>query len=148
MGKLNPPYINAVFCDDVRREEGGKVSLMGIYQSTLTVTGTILPIVLPKICILVEARSPSDQRPKKLVVRVMLDEDELARGDFTEEQLQADPPHGPHAYTTHGLVFQLQPFAIAKNGILRVRADVDDEEILVGGINIIATTTNQTSSIP
>lgn len=44
-----PPRVHVVFCDGVRREEGGKVSLMGVYSQVL---GFREPSVwMPQFCV-------------------------------------------------------------------------------------------------
>src|SRR5262245_36906957 len=44
----------AHFCDDVRHEEGNKLSLMGLYQNDLIFPGTVaFPVSVPKFVILI-----------------------------------------------------------------------------------------------
>jgi hypothetical protein len=136
MSKLNSRYIHAIFCDDVRTEIGGKLSLMGLYQSSMQLSVPTLPVLIPKMCVVVEARSPSTDPFQKLHIRVLLDEQVLVEGGFTSDQLQA-PNSGEEAtYMTHGLVFAIQPFVIEGEGTLRVRAETEHGEIKVGGLKI------------
>ncbi|MDD2774459.1 MAG: hypothetical protein PHU06_00740 [Gallionella sp.] len=51
---------SAIFCDDIRQELHGKMSLMGIYNGSMYVP--VFPIVLPKICAFFELRISSDFR--------------------------------------------------------------------------------------
>jgi hypothetical protein len=43
-------YGHVIFCDDVRREIDGKLTLVGVYNGNLTVFGGF-PAVLPKLCV-------------------------------------------------------------------------------------------------
>lgn len=52
----------SIFCDDIRYEQGNKVSLMGCYGPELHVH-TPLPVVLPKLGVLVQARFPIGPLP-------------------------------------------------------------------------------------
>ena len=45
-----PSWGNTVFCDDIRAEVGGKITLIGIYTSRMTVHGTF-PYVMPKFAL-------------------------------------------------------------------------------------------------
>ncbi len=48
-----PPTLKAViFCDDIRREAGNKLSIMGVYTKQLFLQkDTKLPVRLPRLCI-------------------------------------------------------------------------------------------------
>lgn len=48
----------SIFCDDIRHEQNGKISLMGIYNGEMYVPA--FPITLPKICSYFELRVPPD----------------------------------------------------------------------------------------
>lgn len=43
------PYGSVVFCDDIREEVSGKVTLVGCYGADLVVGGEV-PAILPKLC--------------------------------------------------------------------------------------------------
>lgn len=147
MSKLNSRYIHAIFCDDVRTEIGGKLSLMGLYQGSVHLSAPALPIVMPKICVLVEARTPSTDPFQKLHIRVLFDENVLAEGDFAFDQLQAANTSEEINYITHGIIFTIQPFVIEREGVLRVRAETEHGEIKAGGIKIEPTVTGSSSSV-
>ena len=44
-----PRELSSIICDDIRLEQGNKVSLMGVYTEGILVSG--LPIVFPKFCL-------------------------------------------------------------------------------------------------
>lgn len=49
---MSANYKCVLFCEDIRQEVGGRVSLMGILGSKLMVQG--FPLVFPKLCLFVE----------------------------------------------------------------------------------------------
>lgn len=137
MSILNPRYVHATFCDDVRMEMGGKISLMGIYQGSLHLSGPALPLTIPRICVVVEARTPSTDPFKKLIVRVYLDDKLLVEGASSEEQLEETTGAEEVTYKTIGLIFNIQPFVVENEGRLKVRVDTDEGEIKAGGLQIL-----------
>lgn len=137
MSKLNSRYIHATFCDDVRNELGGKLSLMGIYQSAMHINSASLPVVLPKICVVIEARAPSNAPFKQLHLRIFLDDKLLVEGGFSPDQLKPSTNSDMITYTTHGLIVAIQPFSVETEGFLRVRAETEDGEIKVGSLKLI-----------
>ena len=63
-------FMTTVMCDDVRREEGNKVSHMGIYGPTLLVPQ--FPTALAKLCFVMSVTCPaSEPSPKSLVFRLL-----------------------------------------------------------------------------
>ncbi|MBF0407049.1 MAG: hypothetical protein HQM10_06835 [Candidatus Riflebacteria bacterium] len=50
--KMEIAYKNVLFCEDIRQEIGGRVSLMGILGSTIYVQ--YFPVLFPKFCLFVE----------------------------------------------------------------------------------------------
>jgi hypothetical protein len=50
-------YGHVVFCDDVRREIDGKLTLVGVYSGNLTVFGGF-PAVLPRLCVVTWLNGP------------------------------------------------------------------------------------------
>lgn len=49
---MQPILRTVIFCDDIRREEGNKLSLMGIYTKYFFLLGKVkLPLLLPRLCI-------------------------------------------------------------------------------------------------
>jgi hypothetical protein len=129
-------YIHIIYCDDVRLEVGNKQSLMGIYASELWVSDC--PVMLPKICIVVNVSTPVDQPFKKLILRITKDDEVLIEapliGDqqqdiqqgFIENGNEQDDPDRRIAIVG---TFVLSPFNIEKNSVLRVLADTEIGEL-------------------
>lgn len=82
-----PRHVETIFCDDIRQEIGGKLSLMGIYSGALFVPA--FPATLPKLCLLVKVLTPVDDPLRTLKLRVLRDDEVLQEISLNEEQLAA-----------------------------------------------------------
>ncbi len=58
-----------LFCDDVREEAGGKISLMGIYGEEMIIAAPF-PCQVPKFCINIHMISPVEDPPQSLNISV------------------------------------------------------------------------------
>jgi hypothetical protein len=82
-----PRHVETVFCDDIRQEVGGKLSLIGVYSGGLLVSA--FPVTLPKLCLFVRVVTPGEEPLRSLKLRVMKDDDVLQEIVMDEEQLAA-----------------------------------------------------------
>ncbi|MET4160496.1 hypothetical protein ABIE61_000310 [Marinobacterium sp. MBR-111] len=57
-----------LFCDDIRQEISGKVSLIGMYGTHMYVP--VMPIKLPKLCVHFSLRFPLVHKPVDIAVTV------------------------------------------------------------------------------
>lgn len=139
-------FVHAVFCDDIRREVGNKMSLMGCYQSDLIVQS--LPMVLPKLCVFVTVSSPLSRPLKKLAIRVDQGEKPLVVMQIAGEDLiRVTPP--PQASATRFLAnagIELSPFAITAPGEIRVVVVTEDGEMMGPRLRIQSKTASETSA--
>ena len=146
MSEINPRYIHAIFCDDVRHEVGGKLSLMGIYQGSMNLTVQTLPVVLPRICAVITATTPIVEPFEKLEIKVLYGETVLSESVTPVEELSntnMPPKSDLEKYNIHGTVFMMHPFVVERSDILRVRAYTERGEVKVGGIQINITQVDQ-----
>lgn len=139
MSKPNSRYIHAIFCDDVRTEIGGKLSLMGLYQGSMNLIAENLPVIVPKMCVVIEARAQSIHPFKKLTVRVLLEDKLLAEAVCPQENLLPASDGAEPTYLTNGFIFSIQPFVVEGSGTLKVRVDTEEGEIRAGGLQILVT---------
>jgi hypothetical protein len=126
-----------VMCDDVRREEGNKLSYMGIYGSNLAVRD--FPVVLPKLCFVMSVVSDaSENPPESLIFRIFRDDELLGEMTFSEEALtvvgeRAENSEGRDAKRlVVGTVLQLFPLQLPGPCVLKARAIWDSEELKGG----------------
>jgi hypothetical protein len=140
-------FMTAIMCDDVRREEGSKLSYMGIYSSNLMVPG--FPVALPKLCFVMSVVCPAQEAPPtSLTFRLLRDEEVLAEISIAEDTLSslhqqtsgADNPDTKRL--TIGTVMQLFPLQLGGPCVLKARASCDGEELKGGSwpVDIIAAT--------
>lgn len=135
-------YLHTIYCDDVRLEVGNKQSLMGIYSSYLFVPE--LPVVLPKLCIIVNLVTPIDKPLKELTIKITKDNETLIEVPVTGEQL-SEPQSSivengemdnPDRRIVLNFTLMLAPFAIEKECILRVRAVTESGELQGNALKI------------
>lgn len=91
------PTVTVLFCEDVRHEIGGKVSLMGILGETIFVEK--FPVTLQKICSHFVFEMHRSQFPKtRLSVKLFINGAEKEGVDLPAEMLENAPP------SEHGMV--------------------------------------------
>jgi len=140
-------FMTAIMCDDVRREEGNKLSYMGIYSSNLMVPG--FPVALPKLCFVMSIICPAQETPPtSLIFRLLRDEEILAEIPISEDTFSnlhqqtsgADNPDTKRL--TIGTVIQMFPLQLAGPCELKARALCDGEELKGGSwpVDTIAAT--------
>lgn len=137
-------YVHTIFCDDIRHEVSGKLSLIGVYSGILIARQ--LPITLPMLCLRVIAVTPSDQPFRSLAVRVLKDDDLLAELPMDERRLLeiADQPRNedPGSDVRKMRVFQFEfrfsPIAFDSPCVLRVRVQTEAGELPGPGLKVEA----------
>jgi hypothetical protein len=129
--------MTTIMCDDVRREEGQKLSYMGIYGSNLLLPD--FPITLPKLCFVMSVLCPAQEEPPKtLTFRLTKDDEVLAEVQMSESALS-----GIHKQTNVaeerdakrlviGTVMQLFPLQLMGPCVLKARALCDGKELKGG----------------
>jgi hypothetical protein len=135
-------YLHTVFCDDIRLEMGNKQSLMGIYSAQLLVHE--FPTVLPKLCIVVTLVTTIEKPFKKLIVKVMKDEETLIEAPITDEQLNEAQSNiiengdktNPDRRIGFNFSLMLTPFSVEKECVLRVRTETESGEMKGNGLKI------------
>lgn len=133
------------FCDDIRQEVGGKITLVGCYIGEMTVHGQA-PATLAKLGLQAKLVLPAETAPRKIDVRV-----DFVPGDKTLFEATLDIPEGEHqkaldrvepdgtgdepqfVLVQHTI---LSPLEITGEGRIRVRAVVDGETVKLGSLRI------------
>lgn len=68
-----PRYVFATYCDDIREEKSGKLTLVGCYGSDLIVEKSSEPIlILPKLCAQVHIVTPIERPFERVTIRAFL----------------------------------------------------------------------------
>ncbi|WP_298369470.1 hypothetical protein [uncultured Bradyrhizobium sp.] len=122
----------SIFCDDIRQEIGGKLSVMGTYVNDMVFPrSTTIPLVLPKFCILVKYFEIFGAFSEDLEMRIFLPTDppdaptfvqpvpRNAVKDKRKAELQIEDDQERVFSVTAPITFA--PFPIEKEGFLKVR---------------------------
>ena len=135
--------LSTTYCDDVRQEVGGKLSLIGVYNGVMFVPQ--FPVTLPKLWVLATYSMPHDEPPKDLKIRVLKNTEPLADLDATAEYLQQlanarEPvvpmPDGTQRVVTSQMHVCFSPLVLDGPCILRVVAITDTGEVRGLGLQI------------
>lgn len=139
---INPalPSGHTIFCDDIRQEITGKITLVGVYSSVMFVAE--MPTVLPKFCCWVNYRDDprEDCPPADLRIIYETEDEEVvvaqAQWEYpTEFDL---PPAGEDGFLMREfrMFFELSAFAIKQPGKLKVRMFRGDDEVRIGIMHV------------
>lgn len=131
-------HIEVIYCDDVRRELGGKLSFMGVYQGEMYVPG--FPIDLQKLCVHISAFAPVGNPFQKLTFRILKDDEILAEIPIHEDQLKAIAQAAPEADEEHTIIVKVGlnfvPLRLDGPCKLRIRAGTEAEELKGFNLNV------------
>lgn len=135
--------VNTTFCDDIRHEVNGKLSLIGVYSGQMLVPS--FPVILPQLCLVIVVLTPVEQPFQKLILRVLKDDTVLIEGEIPQTEL---PKAGSTSVVNDGdtgapgrlLSVQSQivisPFAVEGPCILRVRVITEAGELKGQGLGV------------
>lgn len=85
METLSSGLVIAQFCDDIRQEIGGKITLVGCYGSEMIIDK--LPAVLPKLCAQISVFTPFGRPFERLLLRANLNGDTLAEIEMPTREM-------------------------------------------------------------
>jgi hypothetical protein len=133
-------FVHTSFCDDVRHEQGNKLSLMGIYQGSLVIPGEA-PWTLQKLCVVIEAHTPISDPFSGLTLQLRKDDkviNELVVPEDAYAQLKQPAALGVDLQLSMiGTIFVVQSLPIEKACMLSVIAKTEREELLGGRLHIL-----------
>lgn len=123
----------ALFCDDLRHEINGKLSLMGVYTGDMYVPH--FPITLPKICAFIELHIPLDQTAD-VIVTVMKGAEKLSTISLNhppQENFPAETKHGkPYVYKHMAGAMEFPAMTFEEACLLDVIAQCGDQSLVAG----------------
>lgn len=82
-------FLSVLFADDIRQEVGGKLTIVGVYQSKMLFSK--LPAVLPKLAVVMTAGTPASRPFQKLVFQLYRDEELIQSFELEAETLPVPP---------------------------------------------------------
>lgn len=126
--------LQTIFCDDIRHETSGKLTLVGVYSDSLVVS--TLPATLPRLCLVARLLSPMNEAPSAVKLRIFRGEELLQEVVANEI---ARPTRKPTDHTQVQIVqflLEFPSFEIATPCVLRVHAEVGGGKIYGAPLNI------------
>lgn len=130
----------AIFCDDIRFEHEGKVTLVGTYSGSMLIHGS-LPAVMPKFGIHVNFRQRTSLYDPKLKLMIFVPGDEEDRPSFEIDMRTPDDARPPGAEMPFiGAVANvvLAPLSIPTEGKIQVRVVRDGVVHKIGSLQVQA----------
>lgn len=141
------PYGTTVFCDDIRHEINGKMTLVGCYAAEMNFNGPA-PGFLPSFAALVNIRIPKAIKFKSLALRVLKEEGketteilaaatEINQSDITKAVANADAESKHEQILSITVPCRWNSLEMKNSGFIKVRANLDDgPEILLGALKV------------
>jgi hypothetical protein len=143
---INPNFPGGfvTFCDDIRHEVTGKMTLVGTYHSQLNVMGNA-PVVLAQLYALIDFRFKPESLPISPTISVFRS-DEVEPIFSVEGHIPANEEtlfddgsavdEGSVRFHQMIVPVQLQGLAVNESFRLKVRAFVGDDEIRLGSLKV------------
>lgn len=131
-------YAYTTFCDDIRHEVNGKVSLMGTFGGALFIP--VAPALIPKLCCIISVHSDIDAPISQLKVTGSF----LGKTIFSsevddaglKEMYAAAPPVENRKSFTAQLMIALAPFSMESFGKIDIEILADGEILECAGLQI------------
>lgn len=119
---VNERSASCFYCDDIRHEVGGKLTLVGMYPDGMHVQCPPQgAVALPRFCVIGFFRTPIEQPIERLRCELRLDEMMLHGVDLPREALAAERPGNADTRGfTAQLVMEFGNLIIPRAGILRL----------------------------
>jgi len=154
MTNLRPQaWGTTVFCDDIRAEIGGKITLVGIYSSDLVVHGPF-PYTMPKFAFWINYfETPGAMTGDgKFFISLPGDEKPSIESDIPLERLRSErnkPGAEPETDSVHRLLVPivLAPLILKEPGWILVRLHVRDIVVRLGALLVKAAPVGTTGSV-
>jgi hypothetical protein len=146
-------YGHTIFCDDIRREEGGKITFIGTYAAHLYVHGSF-PLILPKFGVWIQynQRRESLIKPVRFYIFLPGDKDDqpsiiievpeegtieaVEKSGYLKRELSLDDKINP-TYVGSGASSVFSPFIILQPGLIKVRAVRGEKLVRLGGLAVL-----------
>jgi len=125
------PYLDAIYCDDIRHETNGKLTLIGVYSGSMVASE--LPITLPKLCIVAKVVSPLKDEFDVLKVEIRVDDDTIQEFTIKKEDIKKAKSTAPiddsATLQVHNIMLSINSLTLDKACKISTRAFIDDLEL-------------------
>jgi hypothetical protein len=121
------PVVSVIYCDDIRKEEGGKASYMGVYNTDCKVPN--IPTAIPQLCIQVATRLPIERIPKSYELSISIGDNEFPVHKLERNELknifQEARKDREEKFVTIAHALINQQFPISKPSKVNVNVSID-----------------------
>lgn len=128
METLSSRLVIAQFCDDIRHEIGGKITLVGCYAGEMIIDK--LPAVLPKLCTQITAITPDGRPFERLLLRAYINGDILAELEMPtqamKESIQKKQLKSELGRLSAMALMAFSPLAVTEPCKVRIEAETED----------------------
>lgn len=136
---------DCIFADDIRNELGGKHSIIGVYNSVLSLDTA--QSLIPKLAVSLTCHTGFGHPFKQIFVLVMLDDAVISQNELPAEFLERSFAENRKMLEDSGLSLDsqsykatvnihLNPLVIKQQSYLNVVVVADGEEIRVGSLRL------------
>lgn len=141
---MDAPVGISIFCDDIRFEQGNKLTFVGCYGTEMLISGP-LPALLPRLGIFVQLRLPAGtSSPSQIRVYFPDSKDDepayvmdiAAPSAETIKKSQETPSPDIVPILASNVPILLGPVVIAMEGLIKVRVEWGGKTIKAGTIKI------------
>lgn len=143
---INPNFPGGfvTFCDDIRPEVTGKMTLVGTYQSQINVMGSS-PVVLAQLYALIDFRFTPDSLPMSPKISVFRSDEaepifsmeaQIPVNEETLFEVTPDIEDGSVRFHQMIVPVRLSEISVTEPFRLKVRAFVGDDEIRLGSLRV------------
>lgn len=134
---------DCLFADDIRNEIGGKHSIIGVYNTVLSLDTA--ETLIPKLAVSLNCHTDFDHPFKQLFIMIMLDDAVISQNELPAQFLEksfsenkkmiedAGVPLSTQMYKATANI-HLNPLVIKQQAVLKVVVVADGEEINVGNL--------------
>lgn len=125
-------FLHNFYCEDVRNETGGKLSLMGIYQGMMQVVNPP-PVLLPQLCFVLFLNIRKDIELSQAKVRIFFDgklEQEIDIDVSDNKNHYNKIPYSDDLeYLTYVSIVKMVPFQVDSSCSISITAVLNEAEI-------------------
>jgi hypothetical protein len=136
------PVAFLLFCDDIRREDSGKLIMVGVYQSEMVFPE--LPATLPQLNVLINLREPKDKMSKTVDIVVSIPVDQEFRKtmacDVSPVQEKYLMIHDDVTHSSVSSTLRLENVRINSEGSIVVYIETPTRRIRAGSLKVVRET--------
>jgi hypothetical protein len=152
--KKSLPSGCTIFCDDLRQETSGKITIVGAYSGGMQITGE-MPVIIPRFSAMIMLWLDPDTSRKDVLLKILYETDEGEESEVFSKPLQVGkenvtnpmPKKRPDHLEIRAMI-QLGNVEIDRAGRFKARIYDGDDEIRVGTLRVLLVGEEGTGAVP